>query len=396
MERSRIEDAVLAAGAVVVVPFGTRVAAQGEVPPAEALDGRAYALLFGAGLVLVARRRFPWAVLVTTLACCSALVALNYPFGPVFLTLSVALYTVTAHRPVPHGVCAFLLSGTALVAADSSAGADMSGPGSMPVWYASMLLPYGIGLVVRANRRALLATAEAEAARAERRAQEERARQERRAQEERLAIAREIHDVLGHSLTLINMRAGAALHVASRRPRPGGDGPDAPDASAASDASEPLEALESIKKISKEALRELRTTLGTVREHGSRPGADRLPELVASMGGAGVEIELNVTGEASAAAGHVIYRIVQESLTNVLRHSGARRAVVTVGRSAGHSTVTVTDDGAAPAGPEGSGITGMRARAEALGGTLTAGPREGGGFTVEARLPDRLPLRSVP
>ncbi|GIH77593.1 sensor histidine kinase [Planobispora longispora] len=369
MERRRVEDAALAAGAVLLATVGTYVAAQDEVPPFRALDGRAYVLLALSGLVLAARSRFPWAVLAATLAGCSALVALNYPYGPVFLTLTVSLYTVTAHRPVPHGAAAFLLSGTTLFAADLVAGSDATGPGNLLAWYASMLLPYGIGLVVRANRRALLATAEAEAA-----------RREQQAQQERLAIAREIHDVLGHSLTLINMRAGAALHAASRRPGPDGD------------AAEPLEALESIKQISREALRELRTTLGTVREHGARPGTDRLPELVASMGGAGVEIELNVAGETPAAAGHAIYRIVQESLTNVLRHSGARHVVVTVDRS----TVTVTDDGTAPAGPAGSGIAGMRARAEALGGTLTAGPRAGGGFTVEARLPDALPARSAP
>ncbi|WP_371779936.1 sensor histidine kinase [Streptosporangium subroseum] len=234
MERRQVEDAVLAAGAVVLLIFGTQVAARNQVPPFDPLDGLAYLLLVVAGLALAVRSRFPATALAITLGCCSILAALHYPYGPVFLTLVIALYTVTAHRPLLYGLVAFLLSGAALAAGDVAGGGDLA---NTLVWYASMLLPYGIGLIVRANRRAGLAVSDAE-----------REQSLRRAQEERLAIAQEIHDVLGHSLTLINMRAGIALHVAPRRP------------------DQVLDALETIKKTSGDALEELRDTLDVVRD----------------------------------------------------------------------------------------------------------------------------------
>ncbi|GAA3124413.1 sensor histidine kinase [Streptosporangium carneum] len=358
MRRRQIEDALMAAGAVTLLIFGTQVAAQTRVPPFKPLDAPAYLLLVVAGLALAGRARFPVAVLATTLGCSAALAALHYPYGPVFLTLVVALYTVTVHRSLPHGVAAFTLGGAALTAADLVSG---GAPSNAVVWYSSMLIPYGVGLIVRANTRARLATAEAEWEQTL-----------RRAQEERLAIAREIHDVLGHSLTLINMRAGVALHVAARRP------------------DQALEALETIKRTSGDALRELRATLEVVRDRAPSAGLDGLGALVASMDSTGVTVELTVlgaSGDVRPAVGHAVYRIVQESLTNVLRHSGARRATVTVDHGPEATTVEIADDGTALDGPEGSGISGMRERAAALGGALTAGPLSGGGFAVRARFP---------
>ncbi|MFI1488805.1 sensor histidine kinase [Streptomyces sp. NPDC020747] len=203
-----------------------------------------------------------------------------------------------------------------------------------------------------------------------------------RATEERLRIARELHDVIGHNISMINVQSGAALHRLKKDP-------------AQAEA-----ALSAIKVGSRETLQELRATLDVLRrvdEDAPRapvPGLARADALVASAKLAGLAVRIERTGGERALPAPVdlaAYRIVQESLTNAARHSGAGRVTIRIAYGDRDLTVTVEDDGrgaaARPARSGGSGIVGMTERARALGGELVAGPRPEGGFAVRARLP---------
>jgi signal transduction histidine kinase len=206
----------------------------------------------------------------------------------------------------------------------------------------------------------------------------------RRASEERLQMARDLHDVIGHNISLINVQAGVGLDLMDTRP----------EAARA--------ALGAIKAASKEALGELRAMLAVLRNaaedapRAPAPGLGRLDELVELTRAAGIAVALQTIGECRALPAAVdlaAYRIVQESLTNVARHACPAIATVRLAYGAGGLDVEISDDGRAAMGNgsrlpgTGSGITGMRERALALGGRFSAGPRAGGGFTVSAHLP---------
>jgi signal transduction histidine kinase len=206
------------------------------------------------------------------------------------------------------------------------------------------------------------------------------ARRVEEAQAERVRIARELHDVLAHSLSQINVQASVGLHLFDTQP------------------DKAAEALANVKDTSKRALGEVRQVLGMLR--GDAPlapeqGLSGLGALVDELAAHGVEGTLRVADEidatrVAAAVQQAVFRIVQEALTNVTKHAGARRVTVDVGLDGEHLTVRVVDDGigaAATASPDGRGLLGMRERAELLGGTFTAGPRATGGFAVEAELP---------
>jgi signal transduction histidine kinase len=229
------------------------------------------------------------------------------------------------------------------------------------------------------NRRSYLAGLEQRARDLEE-SREEEAR--RRVAEERLRIARDLHDVIAHSIATIHMQSGVALHVLDRHPehvRP---------------------ALQAIKDVSKETMTELRATLHVLREGDEAlplaptPGLDRLDALIETTRQAGLPVDVEVSRDPAApplpaAVDVTAYRIVQESLTNVMRHAAAARAHVEVVHCPDHVEIAVLDDGrgAAAEATPGHGITGMRERAEMVGGSLDAGPRPGGGFRVQARLP---------
>jgi signal transduction histidine kinase len=214
----------------------------------------------------------------------------------------------------------------------------------------------------------------------EQRAEEaERTRDEvarRRAVEERLRIARDLHDSLTHSISVITVQAGVAVHLARKR------GEEVPSG------------LLAIQAASAEASRELRATLGMLRADDDVPlGLERLPALVERARAAGVPTTLSITGRPCAvppAIGKAAFRIVQEALNNVGRHAGDASAVVTLQYRPSAVAVQVDDDGAGPApghDSHGLGLTGMRERVAELGGTVRAEPRPGGGFTVRAELP---------
>jgi signal transduction histidine kinase len=223
----------------------------------------------------------------------------------------------------------------------------------------------------------------------EQRAEEaERTRDEaarRRAMEERLRIARELHDSLTHSISVIRVQAGVAVHLTRKR------GEEAPPA------------LLAIQEAGADAARELRTTLSVLRseEDGDSSNLGQLDSLVARARAAGLPVTVTVTGAERALpleVGQAAYRIVQEALTNVSRHAGPACAAVHLHYTPDALAVQVDDDGTGagvstaprPAGP-GLGLIGMRERVTALGGRLHAAPRDGGGFRVRAELPARAP-----
>lgn len=301
------------------------------------------------------------------------------PPGPIFAAPFAGLLTVVATRSprvwVPAGA-----AGAALLALAHGMGQGWS-PG-VAVFAAVWLgLVGAIGTGLQARRR-FLAEVRARARLAEE-SQQEQAR--RRIAEERLRIAREMHDVMGHSLAVVTLQAGVAEHLLETRPE------------------EARQAIAAIRQVSRKALGELRYELAMLRGE-SRDGPSRAPTpglrdlggLVASVREAGLDVRLDaevpegVPAIVSAAA----YRIVQEALTNVARHAGPRAAAtVRVAAAEDGLVVEVADDGRGmpPGTPEGTGLKGMRERAEALGGTLGTGNAPQRGFSVHASLPWRRP-----
>jgi signal transduction histidine kinase len=235
----------------------------------------------------------------------------------------------------------------------------------------------------------VLAAAEMAMAGRQRRQAAERSRAEearRRAGEERMRIARELHDVLAHNISLINVQAGVALHLMDEQP------------------GQSRSALAAIKQASNDALGELRSVLDVLRQGDEAPprtpasGLAHLERLVAGAEATGLQVRTRVEGTPRplpAGTDLAAYRIVQESLTNVTRHAGPASATVLIAYGDTDLTVQVDDDGRGPAATgntgsakgNGNGIRGMRERVAALGGELATGPRPGGGFRVQARLP---------
>jgi signal transduction histidine kinase len=337
-----------------------------------------WVLLVGSCLVLVWRRRYPVAVLLATLLACFVW----YPFvgtgGPILLTYMVGLFSAAAAGRVA------VAAGVAMVTFVAILVGEFAGPtrhlGNIALFMLAgwLVAVIAVGAVLH-GRRVYLAEADRRAAAAQREAEAEASR---RATEERLRIARELHDVLGHNISLINVQASAALHGLDRSGEP-----------------VPRDVLAAIKDTSRQALRELRGTLGLLRQVDEPapleplpvPGLAALDQLLDAARLAGLAVRREVDGDPAPVPAGVdlaAYRIVQEALTNVTRHAGAASAVVRVRYADGEVCVQVDDDGigAADAVP-GNGINGMTERARQLGGTLTASARAGGGFTVSARLP---------
>ncbi|MFI5529173.1 sensor histidine kinase [Kitasatospora sp. NPDC051853] len=325
-------------------------------------------LLAAGGLALAARRRAPVAVLAATGLCAVGYQAAG--FDVLTVAYLVAVYgVVRAGRRTLAAVASVVL----LVVLQLTALAVHDGPvGETSVRARSTLEIAWL----------IAAAAAGEAVRqAERRADEaERTREEtarRRADEERLHIARELHDSLTHQISVIKLQSEVAVHVARRR------GEEVP------------EALLAIQEAGREASRELRATLEALRDDGTAPprGLGHVAELVERAGRTGLETTLTIEGQqhdVPATVGRTAYRIVQESLTNVVRHAAATRASVRIDHRPGVLALRIDDDGRAAPGSTpapGVGLLGMQERVAALGGRLRAEPRVEGGFTVQAELP---------
>lgn len=367
-------DVVPAVGLLVIGLFGTQRAGDSQSHWASQPDHLAYALVIVAATSLLIRRIAPMVMVVVCGAAITTYLALGYPFGPILLTAPFAVYGVTSQVPARR---ALVGAGALFVAAYTVALIRVIGRDGSDVttilafslgWLAAIAGPAAVGIAMKVRRESEAGVKAAQARRA--------------VSEERLRMAQELHDVVGHGLAVIAMQAGVALHVLDRNP------------------DKARESLEAIRATSRESLDGLRAELDVWRSPDDpaaprrpAPGLADLPVLVERIraGGVGVELRMSeldgVPGEVDVAA----YRILQESLTNVLRHAGAAEATVEVRREDDALSLAVTDRGSgSPPDPHhgtGTGIRGMRARAEALGGTLEAGPRPDGGFAVRARLP---------
>jgi signal transduction histidine kinase len=339
-----------------------------------------YALALLHTLPIAARRRFPVAVLATSVASGLAFAAIGLPPFLLGLAILVPVYTVAAYCQRRVAVAGLAAAELALAAAQLTQGSSepVTWAGNTLVLAAAWLLGSFVG-----DRRAYATQLE------ERTAELEQAREDlarRAVAEERLRLARELHDVVAHSMSVIAVQSGVGAHVAAAQPE------------------EARKALAAIETTSRSALEELRRLLGVLRQddepHGSlepMPGLADLDTLLAEVGKAGLAVKLRVEGsrpEVPAGVDLSAYRIVQEALTNVVKHAGPARAQVVVCYGEAEVAVEVTDDGrgVAPAGDGragkvGHGIIGMRERVALFGGDLEAGPRPGGGFRVAARLP---------
>ncbi|MCU1416955.1 MAG: Two-component sensor histidine kinase [Schumannella sp.] len=362
----------------VLVSFALQVPAAIIVSRVAGLGPRDSALSILIALVgplaLIAARRFPGPVVAFTAVAASLDLFVNENGGPPYVALAFAILSAVVRG---QRIWAWISIGACWIGTITIAGimgrAEWT-PFRIAGTTLGILIVFGIGEGLRSRR--------------ERASEYRRLASERRqstVQAERVRIARELHDVLAHSLSQINVQAGVGLHLMDKQPE------------------KAKEALASIKETSKTALDEVRSVLGMLRAEGSpvdaplvpEPDLDRLPSLISTASTASVTVHLVdrlAHAEIPAQAQLAMYRIVQESLTNVARHaSGAKRVDVELERAGDSYRVSVRDDGRATAETAseagGRGLLGMRERAELLGGHLSAGPADGGGFVVSAEIP---------
>jgi signal transduction histidine kinase len=367
--RRWVTDAAIAV-AVIAIQVGGTYASAGH--HGQATAGIAtYVLLAIGGASLIARRRYPVGVLAVTLAV-AIWPGVASQHGPVWIALIVAFFTAVQARQRAAAVASLVIGYVASIWPPWLIGTPGHASAAFAVALAILLL-------------FLLAVAEVIRARGQRAAALEHSRQEelrRRAGEERMRIARDLHDVVAHNISVINVQANTALHLMDRQP------------------DRARSALTTINEVSRQALVELRSVLGVLRavdESAPRspaPGLARLGDLADTAAAAGLAIRVEESGTRVPLPADIdlaAYRIAQEALTNSARHSGGTAATVRIVYGQDALVVEVDDNGTrrppGQADGPGSGITGMTERAAALGGTLQAGPRPGGGFAVRAWLP---------
>ena len=363
----RTADVALAAAAALALIVEGEVRAEGH------LSGGAWVLAVAAAVPLAWRIRAPLAALVgveTGAVLCA--VAFHAGWAATAMVI-VQLYTVAVLgdrlRSLLVGAVTAIAVIVAIVLAEGSLTAGDVAP-RLPLVFAALAL----GDTIRSRRELRVAARE----RSLREAREREEEGQRRVAGERLRIARELHDELAHSLVAINVRAGVAVDLR--------------------DSQDPLPALEDIKRVSGSALHDLRATLSLLREQAdAAPVApvfdlESLPRLVdqARSGGLQADVDVHVDGATvPSAIGGAAFRIVQEALTNVLRHADASSARVRVRASRDALDIEVTDDGRVDSSGAhaGLGLRGMAERASALGGRVEAGPCDEGGWRVHATLP---------
>jgi signal transduction histidine kinase len=339
-----------------------------------------YLLLAAGGLALIWRRRFVVAVLAVTLVTSLWYSMTTNPDGAIWGALLVAFGTAIYYRKRAAAIASLVVGYVGSVWLPV-----LVGPHKTPSL--TFAVDLALGLLI------LLAAAEGirfrhERAEAQRHIKEEEAR--RVASEERVRIARDLHDVVAHNISVINVQAATALHLADRQPE------------------RAIEALATIHGVSRQALVELRSILGVLRAvdddlpRDPAPSLSHLDDLVAMARSAGLQVRVSgdeLSSRLPRAVDVAAYRIVQEALTNAARHAAGSTAAVRIARDDGHLLVEVEDNGGAKiqslaTSGSGNGIAGMTERAEALGGTLAASARPEGGFSVRARLP--LDIRDQP
>lgn len=324
-------------------------------------DALALVLAALSALALTFRRRAPVGTWALSLAPVLVYQARNYQGSPALLSPLVALYTIATIQPRLRSLAFALVSGMLMTIARLAFASEAAGTlvtDAIGFIGAAVFLGWAV-----ASRRAHIS-----------------AMQDRAQRAERLRIARELHDAIAHSIATISVQAAAAEHVIDKHPE------------------QAAEALGVIKHTSRHALAELREILGVLRQDDGgeprdpMPGLGRLGALIQSSRQGGVEVLVRVDGQARplpTAVDLAAYRIVQESLTNVARHAGSDSAEVRIVYLPSELELSIVDQGNGRRFTSGAGhgLAGMRERAQALGGTLHAGPRRGGGFEVRATLP---------
>jgi signal transduction histidine kinase len=335
--------------------------------PDRPIDGAGYALIVLTGGMLVVRRLWPLATLPVVVPLTAVYLGIGYPYGPILFSSSVAVYTVARHRAVAHAGLASLVAFLLLLVPLFTRDAVLHGVLGVLATSAWVIIPFSIGLTLRVVREA---------------AERERAELIRQhVDHERLRVAHEVHDIVGHGLAAIRMQAEVALHVLSKKP------------------DQAQVALSAISRTSGEALEELRATLETLGHSGSDPQGSaqsllsRLEELRKRMTDAGAHVDIEHAGEERplpTVVGLTGYRIVQESLTNMLRHGQPKIATVRVAFEPDAVAITVSNPlslTGTPITSSGMGIAGMRNRVSALAGEFSAGPTPDHRFEVRARIP---------
>ncbi len=376
--RPVVADTVFALALTALAIIAT---AQADVDPSER-DANVFAwiLLVGICLPVAFRRIAPVAATWVMLIFNATYWVVDFPDEATGMTLLIGVYSIGAHVDRP----ASLRHGAGVIVGIVAVGtAGVISPEDDLPWFAipAFVIMYGTAWILGDNlrtRRAYMLELERTAAHAE----AQRLAEARHAvADERTRIARELHDVVAHSMSVMVVQAGAARRVLDANPQQAAD------------------ALEAIEDTGRQSLDEMRRILGVLRsddeqlELAPAPSLDDFGRLVDQCEQAGLPVELTVEGdpvELPASLELSAYRIVQESLTNTLKHAGPARATVSVTYGAEELRVCVNDDGrgaAATTAGAGQGLVGMRERVEAFGGSLDAGPRAGGGYAVSAVLP---------
>ena len=378
------------AGAAVLVAVLVELnVVVGGGPGASPLNALAYVLGAVLAVPILFRRKWPLGALIG----CSVLLFIYYSLHRRNLSpaplLSLPLYdaAVAGYLAAAIAIPAFYMTvGLFVVGASTHPGLVALLAEFLPS-IAVLVLAIMLGEVVRSRRALAAETAD----RLRLATEEQEAEAGRRVAEERLRIARELHDTVAHSMATITVQAGSALHVLGPGDQAGGPGGNLRGA------------LIAIRETSKAALTEMRDTLGQLRNETPddsaelrTAGLDRLPALCEAVTAAGAPVTVSTEGQprpVTPAVSHAAYRILQESLTNVLRHAGAHvRATVWLNYEPGFLDIRVSDDGDGPPAddgdrPSGHGLTGMAERAAAVGGSFSAAAGPDGGFEVRARLP---------
>ncbi len=343
----------------------------------------AFLLVIMAGAVLAWRHRYPLLVLVISTAAVVVYSLLGYVNGVALLLPAVAMGTAATLWPIRRSAAwavALTLVLMGATAANNPLGATSGGFVIIP---ANMAVALFAGIAI-GNRRAYIESLRERAAR----------EAHRQIDEERLRIARELHDVVAHTMATINVQASAATQLLRDRPE------------------QAAESLAAIRAASKDGLRELRAILNVLRDADEpadptrpAPGLARLDALAAGVRAAGLPVTVTVTGQARelpAVTDLAAFRIIQEALTNAVRHAGPATAAVSVRYGAADLSVEITDTGqggspASGANGTGHGLRGMRERAAAAGGTIEIGPGPSSGFRVAAEFPlDAANVTSTP
>lgn len=396
-----VQDVLLAAFITVMQVQGTLVRNSGTpeavLRPLSDLGYLGYILLITSGVVVVVRRRWPVAVFAVTALASVIYYSLDFPDGPGWLGLFVALYTLTAHG---DGYRSLKVAGAGIVVLTAVwliSAADIEPRAAIGWVYFRIgvsVMSAALGESVRSRK--FIAAQALERAELAEQTREDEARA--RVDAERLRIAREVHDTVAHAIAIINVQAGVTAHVLDRRPEQAG------------------QTLKAIEQTSSRALSEMRAILGVLRDDNDdrvpHQGLAQLEDLTAMAREAGLDVDLEPSvppAPVPSAVGNAVYRIVQESITNVIRHVGPTHVTIAVNYRAGAVEVRVADTGRQPGsktngavhytdgsragggltglGSRGRGILGMRERCELLGGHLHVGSLPSGGFAVTARLP---------